>query len=154
MENHDYIPTSLNYEDVAPANFAELLPVVRFLYNKLVAVVVQEAQDDQQEVFQIQLRFLNLTQNQLNQSFQHFQVIPELRCSNTTPDLYKLICRTLNPAFLVTRNLREQVSAALDDNDLNQRLKIRAAEIRAEDRAQPLQNYLYQHLQQSCSNFF
>ena len=140
MENHDYIPTSLNYEDVAPANFAELLPVVRFLYNKLVAVVVQEAQDDQQEVFQIQLRFLNLTQNQLNQSFQHFQVIPELRCSNTTPDLYKLICRTLNPAFLVTRNLRDQVSAALNDNDLNQRLKIRAAEIRAEDRAQPLQN--------------
>lgn len=121
MEDHSYVPDTLDYGDVVPGNMAELVPCVKFLYQKLHAVIEQEGNDNQQEIFRI-------------------EVIPELRCSNNIVDLYKLICRTLNPGFLVTRQLRDQLAEALDSNNMNQRLKIRAAEIRAENGDPVLQN--------------
>ena len=122
MEDCSYVPTSLQFEDVLPGNYAELLPCVKFLYQKLHAAVEQEADADNAEVFCIEVRFLNLTQNGVEQSLQHYQVIPELRVSNTPEDLFKMISRVLNPGFLVTRHIRDQLSAELNDNALNQRL--------------------------------
>lgn len=58
MEDLGFIPTSLNYEDVAPGNIAELSPCVRFLYDKIHIVIEQEANADQNipEIFKVQFR--------------------------------------------------------------------------------------------------
>ena len=51
-----------------------------------------------------------------------------------------MIMRTLNPGFPMTRQHIDQILPLLNDNDKNQRIKIRAGEIRAEDGLGVLQN--------------
>ena len=134
MEDLGFIPTSLNYEDVAPGNIAELSPCVRFLYDKIHIVIEQEANADQDipEIFKIQFRYFNLTAAQVNQSLEHFNIIQELRPAVTEEamyGIYKLMKRTLNPGFPLTRQHRDQLTALLTDNNKNQHLKLKAAEL-------------------------
>ena len=113
MEDVSFVPQTIAHEDVTPGNLAELTPLINFLYSKLHVVITREQAGDVAEEFRIELRYFNLTDNQINQSLAQLQVIPELRPDKTLGGLYKMIMRTLNPGFPMTRqHIRSDLTIA------------------------------------------
>ena len=129
MENTDFIPANATFNDILPANIEELLPMVRFIYDKVFVLVEPNEQEPDRETFTVQLRYLNQSLAQINVACNNWNVKPELRPKPGIIGLWQFLMRILNPGFLLTRAIKNQLGTHLTNNEKNNALGVLANDL-------------------------
>lgn len=123
MEDTSYLPVSLNAGN-APANMAEIRPLVRFIYN---LCMVQQHQMD--NTFTIKVLFFQQTREQLDDRINECGIPEAFRPSHDVAGLHKVLRYVISPGFRVTRENADQLAEDMQDGELNTSIRIYARQL-------------------------
>ena len=124
MEDLSYLPVSLSPGDSPPGNMREYAPLVELLYT-----LTEFEENAANNTFTIKINFFQHTADELTQIVEAHDIIEALMPSSDLAGLHRLIQYVISPGFRMTQNNHEAISASMNHQDLNTKIRTYATQL-------------------------
>ena len=124
MEDLSYLPVSLSPGDSPPGNMREYAPLAELLYT-----LTEFEENAANNTFTIKINFFQHTADELTQIVEAHDIIEALMPSSDLAGLHRLIQYVISPGFRMTQNNHEAISASMNHQDLNTKIRTYATQL-------------------------